>query len=70
MVQPADWDGEFVADLPPHRALFGKSDVVRIRWGSAADETGLRGHELQMLAVALAHGFADDIDRLFGRIDL
>ena len=70
MMQSADWDGESVTDFAPHRALLGELDVVRIRWGSAADETGLRGHELQMLAVALAHGFADDIDRLFGRIDL
>jgi hypothetical protein len=38
--------------------------------GFAADETGLRGHKLQMLAVALAHGLADDRDRLLGRIDL
>jgi hypothetical protein len=31
--------------------------------------TRLRGHELQMLAVALAHGLADDTDRLFASID-
>jgi hypothetical protein len=69
VVQSTDRDGEPVADFPPHRPLFGKLDVVRIRWGSAADKTGLRGHELQMLAVALAHGLVDDVDRLFASID-
>ena len=59
VVQSTDWDGEPVADFPSHRALLSELDVVRIRWGSAADETGLRGHELQMLAVALADGLAD-----------
>jgi len=69
VVQSADWDGEPVVDFPPHRQLLGELDVVRIRWGSATDQTGLRGHELQMLAVALTHGFADNIDRLLASID-
>jgi hypothetical protein len=30
MMEPADWNGEAVADLPAHRALFGKLDVVGI----------------------------------------
>ena len=70
MVQPADGNGEPVADFPPHRPLLGKLDVVGIRRGSAADETGLRGHKLQVFAVALSHRFADDGDRLFAGIDL
>ena len=69
VVQSADWDGEAVSDFPPHRPLLGKLDVVRIRWGSAADKTRLGGHELQMLAVTLGHGFADDLDRLLASID-
>jgi len=70
MVQPADRNGEAVADLPPHRALLGKLDVVGIRRGAAADEARLSGYEPQMLAIAFAHGLADDRDRLLGRIDL
>jgi hypothetical protein len=64
VVQSADWDGEPVADLPPHRPLLSELDVVRIRWSSTADKAGLGGHELQMLAVALRYGFAQDGDLL------
>ena len=70
MVQPADGNGEPVADFPPHRPLLGKLDVMGIRRGSAADEAGLRSHKLQVFAVALSHRFADDGDRLFARIGL
>jgi len=30
MVQPANRNGELVADFPPHRSLLGKFDVVGI----------------------------------------
>ncbi len=70
MVQPADGNGEAVADFPSHRPLLCKLDVVGIRRGSAADETGLRGHKLQVFAVALTHRFTDDGDCLLARIDL
>jgi hypothetical protein len=45
MVQPADRDGEAVADLAAHRLLPGKPDVMGIRGSPAADETPLRGYE-------------------------
>ena len=70
MVQPADGNGELVADFPPHRPLLGKLDVVGIRRGPPADETRLRGHKPQMVAIAFAHRFADDGDGLFARIGL
>ena len=70
MVQPADGNGEAVADLPPHRTLLSKLDVVGIRRRSAADEAGLRGHKLQVFAVALTHWFANDSDRLLAKADL
>src|SRR5439155_27249800 len=54
VVQPAKRDGEAVADLAPHRPLLGKLDVVGIGGGAAADEAGLRSHEAQMVAIALA----------------
>ena len=61
MVQPANRNGEPVADFPPHRPLLCKLDVVGIRRGSAADETGLRGHKLKMFAIALTHRLADEV---------
>jgi hypothetical protein len=45
-VQPADRDGEPVADFSPDRPLLGKLDVVGIRWCSATDETRLGGYKL------------------------
>jgi len=68
MVQPADGNGELVADFPPHRPLLGKLEVVGIRRRTAADNAGLRGHELQVFAVALTHWFADNGDRLFAGV--
>jgi hypothetical protein len=41
VVQPANWNGELVADLPPHRPLLGKLDVMCIRWASPTNETRL-----------------------------
>ena len=58
MVQPADRDGEAVADFSSHRPLLGKLDVVGIRRGAAADEAWLSSHKFQMVAIALADGFA------------
>ena len=70
MVQPAEGNGEPVADFPPHRSGLGELDVMGIRGGSAADDTGLRGHKLQVFAVALTHRFADDGDRWLARPSL
>ena len=67
VVQPADGNGEAVADFPSHRPLLCKFDVVGIRRGSAADETGLRGDKLQVFAVTLPHRFTDDGDCLLAR---
>src|SRR3974390_1587335 len=36
VMQPADRDGEAVADLAPHRPLLRELDVVGIRRGAAA----------------------------------
>src|SRR6516225_3198838 len=59
MVQPADRDGEAVADLAPHRPLLRKLEVVGVRGAPAADETPLRSHEPEMVAIALANRLAD-----------
>ena len=62
MVQPADGNGELVADFPPHRPLLGKLEVVGIRRRTAADQARLSSHKPQMVAVAFALRFADDGD--------
>ena len=64
MMQPADRNGEFITDFPPHGPLLRELNVVGIGWCSTAEETGLCGHEFQMFAVTLPHGLADDNDRL------
>ena len=68
MVQPADGNGELVADLAPHRPLLGKLDVVGIRRAPSADETRLRGHKPQMIAIAFAYRFADGEDPVAGAL--
>ena len=65
MVQPTEGNGEAVADFPPHRPLLCKLDVMGIRRGPTAEETRLRSHKFQVLAIAFSHRFADDGDRLF-----
>src|SRR5579871_6015232 len=66
MVQPADGNGEFVADLPPHRPLLGKFDVMGVRRAPPTDEARLRGHKSQMVAIALAYRLADGKDPVAG----
>ena len=58
MVQPADGDGEAIADLSCHRPVLGELDVVGIRRGAAAEEAWLSSHKFQMVAIALADRFA------------
>ena len=69
VVQSADWDGEPVADLPPHRSLLSELEVMGIGRRAPAEEARLSGDKLQMLAIALTYGFADDVDGLLASID-
>ena len=48
MMTAAKRDGEFVADFQTQRSGLGKAQMMRIGRLTAADETGLRGHESQM----------------------
>src|SRR5204862_472110 len=70
VMQPAHGNREPVADFSAHRPLLCKLDMVGIRWGSAADKAGLRGHKLQVVTVALRRWLADDDDRVFTSIDM
>ena len=55
----AERDREFVTDLAPQRAGLGEPKMVGIGRASAADQTGLRGHEFEMGLVAMAARLAD-----------
>ena len=56
MMEPADGDRVFVADLAAERAGLGEANVMRFGWRPAADDAGLRGDELAVLLVAQANG--------------
>ena len=56
MMDAADWDGVFVADLAAERARLGKANVVRFGGRAAADDAGLRGDEFAVLLVAQTDG--------------
>ena len=64
MMQPANGNGEFIADLAPHGPLLSELDVVGVGWCATADQTRLSSHEFKMLAVTLSHWLADDNHRL------
>jgi hypothetical protein len=52
MMEPADWDCVFVADLSAECARLGKANVVGFGGHPAADDAGLRGDELAVFLVA------------------
>ena len=54
MMEPAERDGVFVADLPSERARLGEANVMGFGRRPAADDAGLRGDELAVLLVAQA----------------
>ena len=45
MMEPAEWNGEFVAHFAPECPLFSKPKVMGIRRRAPAGQTGLGGHE-------------------------
>ena len=59
MVDGAERYGEFVADLEPKASGLGEADVMGVARRSPANETGLLGHEAQMLLGADPFWFAD-----------
>ena len=46
--------GEFIADFKPKRAMLREAQMMRIRWLTAANETGLFGHKPHMVPVTNA----------------
>src|SRR6476659_9525308 len=59
MVDGAERDCEFVADLEPKALGLGKSDVMRMARRSPTNKTGLLGHKAQMLLGSDPLWFAD-----------
>src|ERR1700677_3413037 len=56
MMDPADRDRVFVADLAVKRARLRKANVMRLGGRAAADDAGLRGDEFAVLLVAQTDG--------------
>jgi hypothetical protein len=50
----AQWHGEFIAGFAPECALLHETQMMRIRWLAATNETGLFGHKPHMIPVANA----------------
>jgi hypothetical protein len=45
MMEPAEWNGEFVAHFAPECPLFSKPKVMGIGRGATAGQTGLGAYE-------------------------
>jgi hypothetical protein len=58
MVGPAERNRELVADPAAQRPWLGKSEMMSVRRPASAQETRLRGYELEMRAIAVAARFA------------
>ena len=52
VVSAAEWHREFVAYLAAKRPILGKTQMMRIGWRAAADQTGLLDDEPHVFAVA------------------
>jgi hypothetical protein len=59
MVDGAERDRKFIADLEPEAFGLGKAEVMGVARRSAANETGLLSHKAQMLLGADPFWFAD-----------
>ena len=59
MVDGAERDRKFIADLEPEAFGLGKAEVMGVARRSAANETGLLSHKAQMLLGADPFWFTD-----------
>jgi hypothetical protein len=67
VVDPANRDDEFVAHSVSKRTRLGKREVMRIRRHAAAHKTRLPQHELPVVLIAQANGFAQSTDHRAAR---
>ena len=63
VMEPADWDRVFVADLAAKRARLREANVVRFGGGPAANDAGLEGDKLAVFLVAQTNGFRRNATR-------
>ena len=54
MMESAERHGELVAHPAAQCGALGKSQVMRVRWSPTAQQARLQGHELEVIAVAVA----------------
>ena len=69
MVSPAQGDGELIAHLAPERPLLRKAQMMGVGRSPAADETGLLGNELTVIAVPNPARFGECQQALVDRVD-
>jgi hypothetical protein len=59
MMNPAQRDGEFVADFATKRSRLHETEVMGIRMFAPAHQAGLFGHKPQMVFAAIAARFSE-----------
>ena len=62
VMDPADWNDEFVAYAASERSWLCEGEMVRIRRQPAAHKTGLPQHELPVVLIAQANRFTQGVD--------
>jgi hypothetical protein len=62
VMEPADWDDEFVAHAASEGPRLGKREVVRVRRHTTADKARLPQHESSVVLIAQANRFAQGRD--------
>src|SRR5271157_3855695 len=67
MMESADGESEFVADLSTERARLRETNVMGFRGCSTADDAWLRGDEFAVLLVAQADGLRCNATAAYGR---
>ena len=55
----AEWDRELIAHLASHRTGLGEPKMVSVSGPSPANQTRLRGNELEVAFIAMPTRFAD-----------
>src|SRR6516162_9551106 len=68
VMDPADWNDEFVAYAASERSWLCEGEMVRIRRHPATDEARLPQYESSVILIAQAHGLSQSADHLAARL--
>ena len=68
MVAPTQRNGEFIADLSPERSALCEAEVMGIRRSPAADQTGVSGNKLEVIAVTKPSRLGQSKDAFVDRL--